>query len=192
MKLQNIKIKVKTDEENQYVLKKHIELNKSILWLVILHNSNDNYNFHYYDNHAVCSVWKGFRFLVINQVGDLILFDTNKDWDKRDEPEITFEEFKEMIEPKNTLWDKLNSQKNINIPLPKFIKDKYYTMSRDSLIYEIRREHDIGMGRAEYFFKEALKEFLINLEGGSCDECRDFLETQAVQIFGKELLEEKQ
>ena len=104
MKLTNIKLKVETDEENQYVLQKHIELNKECEWVVTLYNGDDYWSTHNLDtSRAVCSVWKGFRYLVIDSDGDLILCDFEGYYTERAEKEISFDEFKEMFEPKQTL-----------------------------------------------------------------------------------------
>lgn len=104
MKLTNIKLKVETDEENQYVLHKHIELNEGFAWVVNLVNGyiywdgqpNDYYR-------ANGSVWKGFRHLTINSDGDLILFAFEKNYSGRTEKEITFAEFKNMCEPEDVI-----------------------------------------------------------------------------------------
>jgi hypothetical protein len=98
MKLENIKIKVETDEENQFVLSKHKELNSGIAWLVALSDGDGYYDtqFNAYFR-AVCSVWKGFRHLVINEFGILILLDSEINWDKREEKEINFKEFEKLV-----------------------------------------------------------------------------------------------
>ena len=95
--IKNIKLKVETDEENQYVLQKHLELNKGCKWFVDLYIGNDSWNDHDGNNRAVCSRWKGFRHLFIDNDGDLILFFQEEDYNERDEKEITFDEFQELF-----------------------------------------------------------------------------------------------
>lgn len=97
--IKNVKLKVETDEENQYVFNKLVEVNKEFAWLVYLNLGYDYYCSQDFDFvRAVCSEWKGFRNLVIESNGDLILFVHEKYYNKRKEKEITFEEFKELEE----------------------------------------------------------------------------------------------
>jgi MoaA/NifB/PqqE/SkfB family radical SAM enzyme len=99
MKIKNIKLEVETDEQNQYILNKLLDVNKGFTWYVYLYNGSA-----YYDgqgsvnNRAICSVWKGFRYLVIDSDGDLILCAFEDYYNKIKEKEITFEEFKKMVE----------------------------------------------------------------------------------------------
>lgn len=104
--IKNIKIQVKSDEENQYVLNKLLDMNKEFAWYVGLYYGRGYYDAQNLGNRAVCSVWKGFRHLVIDKDGDLILCVFEKYYKRRTEKEVTFEEFKQMVEPKKTLWDK--------------------------------------------------------------------------------------
>lgn len=162
MKLTNIKIKVETDEQNQYVLKQHIKLNKESTWLVCLDYGNGSwFGQNVDDDRAVCSVWKGFRHLVINASGDLVIFAFQKHYKEREEKEITFAEFKAMCEPKKTLWDKRLC----------IMHSGDYT------------QKDV---------KEALKEFIDYLQDGMdtedmprADWC---VQLKAKEIFGDELL----
>ena len=98
--IKNIKLKVETDEENQYVLNKLIDINKDFAWIVYLFYGYDYYDiFQDYDSsRAVCSVWKGFRYFVICDDFALILYALKDRYDRRNEKEITFEEFREMVE----------------------------------------------------------------------------------------------
>jgi hypothetical protein len=95
--MKNVKIKVKTDEQNLAVQKRLMELNyknERFAWNVLLNNGNGYYNYQDYDaNRAVCSVWKGFRYLVIDKHLDLVIFIDKKAWDGREEKEVSFEEF---------------------------------------------------------------------------------------------------
>ena len=92
----NIKLKVETDEQNQYVLEKHLELNKGCDWLVILNFGSVYWSDRDVANRTVCSLWKGFRHLVIDDEGDLILCSQEEYYNERDEDEITFDEFQEL------------------------------------------------------------------------------------------------
>lgn len=89
-------------------------------------------------------------------------------------------------EPNTTLSDKLSAQSNKEIPLSKFIKDKYDRMSKEQLIQEIRKEHDIGMVRAIHLFKDVLKEYNEWLY----EEPRSVMEIciKSKEIFGKKLI----
>jgi hypothetical protein len=95
--MKNVKIKVKTDEQNLAVQKKLMELNHKndrFAWRVALLYGFDYYNTRDYDGfRAVCSVWKGFRYLVIDKDLDLVLFIDKEEWDRRKEKEVSFEEF---------------------------------------------------------------------------------------------------
>jgi hypothetical protein len=95
--MKNVKIKVKTDEQNLAVQKRLMELNHEkdrFAWDVYLNNGFDYYFNQDIDNiRAVCSVWKGFRYLVIDMDLDLVLFINKEVWDRRKEKEVSFEEF---------------------------------------------------------------------------------------------------
>ena len=100
--IKNIKIKVETDEQNQYVFNKHLESNRGCKWFVDLYGGYDYWSTQDGTNRAVYSRWKGFRHLVIDDDGDLILCLREEYYNTRDEKEITFDEFQEMVsnEPK--------------------------------------------------------------------------------------------
>jgi hypothetical protein len=95
--MKNVKIKVETDEQNLAVQKKLMELNHEkdrFAWYVILNTGYATYYNRDTDNfRAVCSVWKGFRYLVIDMDLDLVLFINKEVWDGREEKEVSFEEF---------------------------------------------------------------------------------------------------
>jgi hypothetical protein len=95
--MKNVKIKVKTDEQNLAVQKKLMELNhknESVAWNVSLTYGYDNCDYQALDFcRAVCSVWKGFRYLVIDKDLDLALFIDKEVWDRRKEKEVSFAEF---------------------------------------------------------------------------------------------------
>lgn len=94
-------------------------------------------------------------------------------------------------EPKKTLWDNLQLQKNIHNPMTRFLKDKYLRMSQARLIEEIRTEHDTGMNRAELSFKEALKEFVESIRSVyEIHKEETFILDKAKEIFGSELIED--
>lgn len=77
----------------------------------------------------------------------------------------------EVVEkPKKTLWDKLKSQSNKNIPMTEHFKQRYLNKDKKELIKLIREEHDIGMGRATYFFKESL-----NIQRAKAEDMMDDL-----------------
>jgi hypothetical protein len=100
--MKNVKIKVETDEQNLAVQKKLMELNhenERFAWDVILDSGLDYYPTQDYDDsRAVCSMWKGFRYLVIDKDLDLVLFIDKEAWDRRKEKEVSFEEFVEIEE----------------------------------------------------------------------------------------------
>ena len=171
MKIKNIKLKVETDEQNQYVLQKHLEVNKSCNWFVRLVYGFDGWNNQGDIYRVVCSRWKGFRHLAIDDAGDLILCLQEENYNKRKENEITFEEFKEMVEPKQ------EPKKTL------YQKETYMD--------------DNGMRGTGFKYndvKEALKEFLNNLksqghnlDSDSCLSSENY--ELAKEIFGRELLE---
>jgi len=95
--MKNVKIKVETDEQNLKVQEKVKVLNKEAgrtAWVVYL---NDSYGYYHYrdnvNNRAVCSRWKHYRFLVIDEELDLIICINEDIWKKRKEKEVSFEEF---------------------------------------------------------------------------------------------------
>ena len=99
--IKNIKLQVETDEQNQYVLNKLLDVNKNPVWIVYLDGGYDYFYFQDLDgNRAFCSVWKGFRHLVVDDSGDFFLCVFKDDFEEREEKEITFEQFKEMVEEK--------------------------------------------------------------------------------------------
>lgn len=99
--LKNIKVTVETDEQNQYVLKTLQNMNTNCAWCVGLNYGCDDYETQSLDSgRVVCSVWKGFRYLVIEDDGELILCTTKEYYDRRHEKEITFQQFEEMVENK--------------------------------------------------------------------------------------------
>ena len=99
MTIKNIKLKVETDEENQYVLNKLRDVNKGFAWSVPLFDGYDFYGTQGLGyGRAVCSEWKSFRYLVIDKDCNLILCAFEDYYNKRQEKEITFDEFKETDE----------------------------------------------------------------------------------------------
>jgi hypothetical protein len=97
--MKNVKIKVETDEQNLKVQERVIDLNKEAgrtAWDVYLNDSYDYYSYQDYDTyHAVCSRWKHHKYLVINRDLDLIICITEDIWKKREEKEVSYEEFME-------------------------------------------------------------------------------------------------
>jgi hypothetical protein len=99
--MKNVKIKVETDEQNLAVQKRLMELNhknERFSWSVSL---NTGYACYYQAadyNRAVCSMWKGFRYLVIDKDLDLVIFIDKEAWDRRKEKEVSFAEFVEIEE----------------------------------------------------------------------------------------------
>jgi hypothetical protein len=95
--MKNIKIKVETDEQNLAVQKKLMGLNHEkdrFSWYVYLYDGYANCPYQDSDlPRAVCSEWKGFRYLVIDKDLDLVLFINKDAWDRKKEKEVSFEEF---------------------------------------------------------------------------------------------------
>ena len=103
MKLANIKLKVETDEENQYVVANHLYLNKEDGWCIIIGEGEGSYSefesrLDTSKRHVkVCSVWKGFRYLSINEDGELYFHVFKEDYEKEEEKEISFDEFNKIV-----------------------------------------------------------------------------------------------
>jgi ABC-type oligopeptide transport system substrate-binding subunit len=97
--MKNVKIKVKTDEQNLAVQKRLMELNHKndrVSWYVDLSDGDDYYRNLFTDNdlsRAVCSMLKGYRYLVIDKDLDLVIFINKEEWDRKKEKEVSFEEF---------------------------------------------------------------------------------------------------
>ena len=213
MKIKNIKLKVETDEQNQYVLQKHLDLNKGCKWLVTLNYGTIYWLNQDYTPRAVCSRWKGFRHLVINDYGDLILCLYEEYYNRREETEITFEEFKEMVgdTPKQDIdLGKITAVFDVNYHmLRETSNEQTIQICDDCEIVKVegntihikkkepkktlwdKRDY-IASGDKIYHFKsgdvqEALKEFIDWLNE---DEPKDNIYTKkAKEIFGEELLE---
>jgi len=97
--MNNVKIKVETDEQNLKVQERVKELNKEngrSDWGV--YRDNGTYNYDYRDNYndlAVCSRCKQHKYLVIDVDLDLIICTSEDIWKKREEKEVSFEDFME-------------------------------------------------------------------------------------------------
>ena len=99
--MKNVKIKVETDEQNLKVQERLYDLNKengNTNWHVTLYRGNDYdfYDTQDTDNYrAVCSSWKKYKYLIVDEDLDLIICTTEDIWKKRKEKEVSFEEFME-------------------------------------------------------------------------------------------------
>jgi len=95
--MKNVKIKVETDEQNLKVQERLCEFNKEnrrTNWYVTLYDGYGNYYYQDYDyTRAVCSMWKHYKYLVIDNDLDLVIYIDEWDWKQRKEKEVSFDEF---------------------------------------------------------------------------------------------------
>jgi len=98
---EGFKIKIETDEQNISVQEKIKELNKGVdrfAWNIYI----DNGTYAYFNLQKergyedVSTLWKGFRYLCINEDLDLFLFPNEKTWERRTEPEISVKDLSEV------------------------------------------------------------------------------------------------
>lgn len=95
-------------------------------------------------------------------------------------------------EPEKTLYKILRSQSNEQIPLTENMKHDYKRIidrGEQAIINALRAEHDIGMQRATYYFKEHLKKFIEFFGNDDIYNAEiNIIKGEAKKIFGEELL----
>ena len=97
--MRNVKIKVETEEQNVKVQETVMDLNKEIGRTALDVYLTDSYDYYGYQNYEtcrlVCSRWEKYKYLVINRDLDLYICINEDIWKKREEKEVSFEEFME-------------------------------------------------------------------------------------------------
>ena len=214
MKIKNIKLKVETDEQNQYVLQKHLDLNKGCKWFVYLTNGDVYWLDQVGTTRAVCSRWKGFRHLVINDYGDLILCLYDEYYNRRDEKEIPFDEFKELVGDKPELtntdsefsfeFDYFQTTGNSNEQTIQISDDCEIEKVEGNTIHIKKKEPKKTLWDKVCHYdesdkllsvnnvQEALKEFISWVKKTPLDYAdEDLIDTKAKEIFGTRLIDDE-
>lgn len=189
-RMNNIKLKVNSPEQNMQVQKKVKELNRERgHWNVFLNHGFVNAIDYVLRAVYVSRNWSGFEYLVIDKDNDLILCTNKEAFDKRQEKEVSFEEFIGIDNNKIKLEvGKSYKNKNGEVvkivaltshPLFKFIDSDNSTYTENGrldygvteydLIEEFGGVQDTKKSLSSFFnfnedvFKEIYKKYLINI-----------------------------